>query len=169
MAKLILITGDGRGKTSAAISHIYLEQQKGKKIVVVQFLKTGRNCGECKYFSVFNQIQWFCLGKEEFYRSDSQFEEFRIIMNEGIKRLEAILAESKIDILLLDELGLVLSYNLLDWKELTNIIRKAEDTVIITGRKISEKIKNQADVIINIKKIKHPYDQGIVAREGIDY
>ncbi len=169
MVKLTLITGEGRGKTSTALGHIYLERQKEKEILVAQFLKTGKNCGECKFLEKDNKIRWFCFGKEEFYHSEKQQEEYRDILNEGVEELKSELMKSKTDILLLDELGLALAYDLVKWEDLSVIINRVKEEVIITGRKIPEEIKDKADKIINIDEIKHPFSRGITARRGIDY
>jgi len=169
MVKFTLITGEGRGKTSTAIGHIFLEIQNGKEVVVAQFLKTGNNCGECNFFDKYYQLRWYCFGKGEFYVSDEQQEEFRSIVKEGINDLSNELNKAKTDILLLDEFGMALSYGLVEWKDLHLIIERVKEEIIITGRKIPDEIRSKVDEIIHIEEIKHPYNKGIVARKGIDY
>ncbi|MCE7742448.1 MAG: cob(I)yrinic acid a,c-diamide adenosyltransferase [Candidatus Heimdallarchaeota archaeon] len=169
MAKLTLITGDGRGKTSTAIGHIFLEIQNGKEVIVTQFLKTGKNSGEREFFDKYYQLRWYCFGKSEFYVSDEQLEEFRNIVKEGIDKISNELNKAKIDILLLDELGIALSYDLVEWKDLQTILGRVKEEIIITGRKIPDKIRSRVDEIINIEEVKHPYNEGIVARKGIDF
>ncbi len=169
MVKITLITGNGKGKTSTAIGHVYLEQNKGKEIVIAQFLKTGNNCGECNFINRFYKTRWFNFGKKEFYVSDTQLEEFRDIVGRGITKLTDELNNVRTDILLLDELGIALSYNLVKWEDLLSITEAVNEEIIITGRKTPEIIKNKIDEIIQIEEIKHPYNDGIVARKGIDY
>ena len=169
MVKLTLITGEGKGKTSTALGHIYLERQKGKEILVSQFLKTGKNCGECKFLEKDDKIRWFCFGKEEFYLSKKQQDEYREILSEGVEKLCSELNKTKTDILLLDELGLALEYYLVKWKDLIFITKRVEEEVIITGRKIPVEIKDKSDKIISVDEIKHPFSKGITARKGIDY
>jgi cob(I)alamin adenosyltransferase len=169
MVKIILITGNGRGKTSTAMGHAYLEKHKGKKLVVVQFLKTGKNCGECNQFKNWYQLRWFNYGKSEFYVSKKQLKEFRSIIQQGIVELSEELNRNSTDILVLDELGVALSYDLVKWTDLQTVIKTVDEEVVITGRNIPETIKKRANEVITVDEIKHPYNAGILARKGIDY
>ena len=169
MPNFTLITGDGRGKTSTAMGHVFLQLQNGKSIVVVQFLKTGKNCGECEFFKNTNQVRWFCFGKEEFYISEQQFKEFEQITKEGIELLTEELNRTTTDVLLLDELGLALTNKLLKWSDLQPIFDCVNQEIIITGRDIPTEFRNEMQKIIDIVEEKHPYNEGIMARKGIDF
>ena len=169
MVKITLISGNGRGKTSTAIGSAYIAKYQGKEIIVAQFLKTGKDCGECNYFRDRYQLRWFNFGKDEFYVSEKQLEEFRELILQGIIKLNKELEGQSIDIIILDELGIALSYGLLKWANLQTILDAVNEEIIITGREIPEILKEQADDIIHIEQIKHPYEKGILARKGIDY
>ena len=169
MPKISLILGDGRGKTSTAIGHSYLRSLKDKKITIVQFLKTGKECGECNYLSKNSQIQWFHFGKKEFYVSENQKEEFRELINQGLLELTVNLNQTNIDILVLDELGVTIKYGLLSWTDLEEIIKGIKEEIIITGRTAPSFMRSIADEIIFFREIKHPFKEGILARKGIDF
>ena len=169
MAKVVLIQGEGRGKTTNAIGYISQQQTLGKDIVVAQFLKTGKNCGECKFFENRRNIRWIYCGREEFYISENQKEEFSQLMKEGIKKLKEELRRKNTDILLLDELGVVLSFEMLLWTEVIEVFSYVKEVIIITGRKIPASVIAKADEVVMIKEIKHPYEKGIQARIGIEY
>jgi len=169
MVKLTMIYGDGKGKTTKCLGHIYLDAAQNKEIVVVQFLKTGENCGECIFFKELGISRWFFLGKEEFFTSKSNRRDFERMIVTGIQDLEESLRKSNPDILLLDELGLVLHFKLAKWKQIQDLLRYVKEEVIITGRRIPPNIREKSDILIRIDEKKHPYNRGIEAREGIDF
>lgn len=169
MVKITLITGEGKGKTTLSIGSIFQKQREGKSILVAQFLKTGVNCGECTYFENKENIRWFTFGKEEFFHSKAQKEEYTVIMNNGINILEKTLEKTNVDVLLLDEVGIALHFELLSWNQLEGIFHYATEEIILTGRKFPEEIKSKVDTIIEIGEIKHPYAKGLEARMGIDF
>ncbi|TFG11040.1 cob(I)yrinic acid a,c-diamide adenosyltransferase [Candidatus Heimdallarchaeota archaeon] len=169
MVKITLITGDGKGKTSTSMGHIYLEKFRNKRIIVAQFLKTGEDCGECDFFKKFHSLRWLTFGKDEFLISESQVEEFKTIILGGIEEITKELNINGTDVLLLDELGVAFSYNLLEWKNLEPLLEMVDEEVILTGRRIPEVLRSKFDEIIEIQEIKHPFNRGIIARKGIDY
>ena len=169
MTKITLITGDGKGKTSTSIGHAYLNLLKQKKIVIAQFLKTGKNCGECNFFKEFHNVKWLNFGKDEFYLSDKQLNEFKSMIAKGIAKIYQELSENRTDILILDELGVAFSHNLARWNDFESLITLVEEEIIITGRRIPEEIEHKVDRIILIEEVKHPYSKGIKARKGIEF
>ena len=90
-------------------------------------------------------------------------------MKEGIKKLKEELRRKNTDILLLDELGVVLSFEMLLWTEVIEVFSYVKEVIIITGRKIPASVIAKADEVVMIKEIKHPYEKGIQARIGIEY
>ena len=121
MAKVVLIVGEGRGKTTNAVGYVSQHDITGKDIVIAQFLKTGKDCGECKFFEDKQNVRWMHFGKEQFFVSESQHEEFALLMKNGIKTLKEELSRKQTDILLLDELGVVFSFGMLSTAETTSL------------------------------------------------
>ena len=168
MKNLAAIFGEGRGKTSCAMGRLYRKLTEDKTILVAQFLKTGNNCGECNFFSSYENITWLCFGKNEFYKREKK-EEFSSLMREGIEEIINIISTKHIDTLLLDEIGMALYFDLVNWDEIEKILSFVKEEIIITGRIIPEEIKQRFNENILIEEIKHPYQQNIKARQGIDY
>ncbi len=169
MVRFTLITGEGKGKTTLSMGTIFRKQREGKSILVVQFLKTGVNCGECVFFEDKEGIRWVTFGKEEFFHSETQKEEYSILMSNSIDFLEETLKSTNVDVLLLDEAGIALYFELLSWEQLERIFHYVTEDIFLTGRKFPEEIKLKADTIVEVGEIKHPYTKGIEARKGIDF
>ena len=169
MVKISMIYGEGKGKTTNAIGAMHFLNLEKKKIVVVQFLKTGKNCGECEFLKKYDNFRWFCIGDESFFTDKSDKEYFSKIIERGIQDLKFSLKEQRTDILFLDELGMVLFFNLIDWNTMVNTFKYVNEGIIITGRKIPIEIRKKAHKLIYIQEKKHPYRKGITARLGIDY
>ena len=168
MTSLIVIYGDGRGKTSNSIGYIYKKAVDGKSIKVAQFLKTCKQCGECDFFKSFSNVKWNCYGSERFYHNENK-EEFVRIIGEGCQQLKEELSKRDTDILLLDEVGIALHFNLVSWEQIEELFQFVKEEVIITGRKIPKFALKYANISIYLKEIKHPYNLGMQARKGIDY
>ena len=169
MVKLTIIYGEGKGKTSYSLGYIYLQSLLNKEITVAQFLKTGKNCGECYFFKEYNAIEWFYFGKEEFFTKTSNKREFRNFIKTGIQELKDSFEIKKRNILLLDKLGVALFFKLVRWKEIQTLFKFITEELIITGRKIPLNIRRSADNLIFVDEKKHPYNKGIEARKGIDF
>jgi cob(I)alamin adenosyltransferase len=169
MVKLTMIYGDGKGKTTKSLGHIYFEAIQNKEIVVAQFLKTGKNCGECIFFKKFEKISWFFLGKEEFFTDRSNRKDFEKSISSGIQDLEGFLERSNPNVLLLDELGMALFFDLVKWDKIWKLCKFVKEDIIVTGRKIPQNIRENADILVCIEEKKHPYNKGIKAREGIEF
>lgn len=168
MTSLTAIYGDGKGKTSATIGYLYRKSTEEKTIIIAQFLKTGKNCGECNFFESFPNVMWYCFGKKEFYHEDNK-KEFQEIIETGYQQLKEVLINRGVDILILDEVGIALFYNLIKWGEIEDLFQFVKEEVIITGRKIPDIALQNTNTSIFVKEIKHPYNVGIQARQGIDY
>lgn len=168
MTSLTAIYGDGRGKTSAAIGYLYRKITEEKTIIVAQFLKTGKNCGECNFFEAFPNVMWYCFGKKEFYHEENK-KEFQEIIETGYQQLKEVVISGRVDILILDEVGIALFFNLIKWGDIEDLFQYVKEEVIITGRKIPDIALRDASTSICVKEIKHPYNVGIQARQGIDY
>jgi cob(I)alamin adenosyltransferase len=169
MVKISLVYGEGKGKTTNAMGKMYFYNSKRKEIVVIQFLKTGKNCGECEYFKKFDNVRWFCIGEECFYTDSSDKEYFMKIIEKGIEKLMLSLKKQRTDILFLDELGITLFFNLTDWNTVTDAFKFVNEEVFITGRKVPNEIRKKAHKLVYVEEKKHPYNSGIAARLGIDY
>lgn len=163
-------TGDGKGKTTASLGVVLRTLGFGKKVLFAQFTKCGEY-SEIKALSKFKD-QVICLqfGKKDFiYKNPSAKDISEAV--EGWEKICATVAGSKFDLIVLDELNIALYYQLLDEQKVisTLVEFKKDSEIIITGREASSNILELADLVTEMKEVKHYYTKGVQAREGIEF
>ncbi len=176
MGLIHVYTGDGKGKTTAAIGLATRFLGQGGKVILVQFLK-GQETGEVKFFEKNENISVYRLSKNY---------GFTFTMNDRIKETvkkehHQILENACIDmekfqkqgavLMIFDECAGALSTCLLDKNEILNILDSLHENVeiVLTGRDFPNEILELADYVSDIHAAKHPMDQGIMARKGIEF
>jgi cob(I)alamin adenosyltransferase len=169
MNNITLISGEGKGKTTSAFGYLLTQINKGKNVVIVQFLKTGDNCGECNFFKNKEKTNFIFIGKTDFYVPNEKKSEYLELMKTGLSTLREKLKIEKIDILLLDELCVALFYDLIKWEEIQQFFTYVNDEIIITGRNVPLSIEEEINTLILVKEEKHPFNSGLKARRGIEY
>lgn len=171
-----IYTGDGKGKTTAAFGLALRMAGQGKKVLIYQFLKPGGlNIGERKAVKEIDNIT-----VEAF---EAVWDMCKSITNENIlaktrpviaKALERIaeLAEKKaFDCIILDEIVFCLSKKLAKIEDIRKVIERknSEVELVLTGAGAGRELIEMADLVTEMKKIKHPFDKGVKAREGVEY
>lgn len=167
-------TGDGKGKTTAAIGQGIRAYGNGLKVIMVQFLKSGYT-GELKVIEELGEN--FKLYRFEKKRdfiwnlSDAEIEEVKQEVRQGFEFVKEVIAEGKCDVLILDEMMGVLSNGFITVDELKAelLSKKTNMEIVLTGRNVPEEIVEAADLVTEMKLIKHPFEKGIGARKGIEY
>ena len=164
-----IYTGNGKGKTTAALGLSLRAVGAGKKVFFAQFVK-GEIYSEVKAIQKFLPditIRQYGL-KCFIYENPSQADIDRA--RKGLKEVSEVILSGKYDVIVLDEANIAVYYNLFTDEELINIIRqKPEQTeIIITGRYASDKLIEFADLVTEMKEVKHYYNQGVQARKGIE-
>jgi len=165
--------GEGKGKTTAAIGLAVRGAGSGMKVVLVQFLK-GRMVSELGTLAQIPNITVIRNKKDYgFYNTMSlqDKKEITILHNENLNRALQMVKEGRCDMLILDEVMAAYNYGLIDQDAVNDLVRnKKEDLeLVLTGRDPAPLFLEYADYITEMKKIKHPYDQKIGARKGIEY
>lgn len=164
--------GDGKGKTTAATGLAVRAAGAEKKVVFVQFLKKG-DSSEIKSLKKLERIEVCSLSTHlGFFKTlnDEEREETR--HNHTLLFEKIILqTQSDTDVLILDEVITACNYQMIQEGELVDFLQKKPEhlEVILTGRNPSDKLLDMADYVTEMKKIKHPYDKGIIARSGIEF
>lgn len=161
--KVLVFTGDGKGKTTAAIGTGCRAYGHGKNVAMIQFLKKGEY-GEIKAipFPVYQ------FGREEFVIKPEKID--YELAEKGIEFARELLQKEKPFLLILDELNVAISMGILDINKAMEVIEsRGETNLIITGRNAHEKIVEIADLVTEMKNIKHYFDSGINAIEGLEY
>lgn len=161
--------GDGKGKTTAAVGLAVRMASGGKRVSVIQFMKDGKS-GEVLMLRKLGITVKHCDKSYGFYKSMSETDKAEITACHNNNLREAISAADDIDMFVLDEIFAAVNYGLVDMDLVKTIVENCGDTeLVLTGRKPEGYFLNKADYVSEIKKIKHPFDKGVSAREGIEY
>lgn len=161
--------GDGKGKTTASIGLAVRMAGYGKKVLFMQFLK-GSYTGELEILQKCENITVMrCDKNYGFFRSMTDSDKENIIECHN-ENLEYVLKNmDSFDMIVLDEIFAAYNYDLADREKVKKIVEKYKGELVMTGREPQEWFVERADYVSEIKKIKHPYDKGITAREGIEF
>jgi cob(I)alamin adenosyltransferase len=164
-----IYTGNGKGKTTAAFGLALRASAYGKKIFIGQFVK-GQKYGELDSIKKFSEtITLKQFGRDCFIENDPEPEDVSMA-REGWDLVNIILEKNSVDILILDEIAIAIYYKLISVKEVSDFIkRKPSDMeLILTGRYMPEELFKLADLVTEMKEIKHYYKDGVPARKGIE-
>ncbi len=167
---IIVYTGEGKGKTSAALGGVIRAFGHGFRIKVFQFIKRAARSGEQKTLEKLG-IETESLGKGFTWKSKSVEDDIKLAQEGWKKVTDAILSDS-FDLIILDELNYVMDYGFLKCDEVIEVFRKKPEHLhlIITGRGAPEELIEMADLVTEMRMIKHPFhSKGIKAQEGVEY
>ena len=166
-------TGEGKGKTTAALGLGLRAVGRGFKVIMFQFLK-GAFSGELKSTSCFaGRFQIIRLAETKKFvgaMSEKELAELKSKLQEEISQVKQVMAEKSCDILILDEIMAVIHAGLLSVGEVLQLIRarQPEMELVLTGRAVPPEISEQADLITEMKAVKHYMEKGVAARIGIE-
>lgn len=166
---LLVLTGNGKGKSSSAFGMVARAVGHGMRVGVAQFIKSRTDTGEEAFFSPLPQVDWHVLG--DGFTWDTQDREQDIRTSErGWAIATKMLADPSYQLVVLDELTYLLNYGYLDADSVLEAIanRPADQHVIVTGRSASADLCELADTVSEINDVKHAYRAGIQAQKGID-
>ncbi|MFB0972717.1 MAG: cob(I)yrinic acid a,c-diamide adenosyltransferase [Tissierellia bacterium] len=161
-------TGNGKGKTTAALGLSVRAACAGLEVYIGQFLK-GMDYSELKLPEYFSNITMEQFGSDYFIEQNPS-EEDQKKADIGFKKVEEILLSDKYDLVILDEILVAVSLGLVNSDELLNAIKNKNPKIelVLTGRNASEEIIDIADLVTEMKEIKHYYQKGVQARIGIE-
>lgn len=166
---LLVLTGNGKGKSSSAFGMVARALGHDMKVGVVQFIKSRTDTGEEAFFSNHEKCDWHVTG--DGFTWDTQDRTQDIATSEkGWDIAKSMLNDPSYDLVVLDELTYLLSYKYLDADDvLDDILNKpADQHVIVTGRAAIDELVEMADTVSEIDDVKHAYRNGIQAMKGID-
>ena len=167
-----VFTGPGKGKTTAALGTVLRAAGHGLKILVIFFIKGNSSDGEFQTLPNLPGVEVAKFGLRKWMRDPNKVTPEEI--NEAKKALEAArqaASSSKYDIVVCDEINIAVYFKLISPDDVLSLIKeKAPNTeLILTGRNADERVIAAADLVTEMKAVKHPYDKGISAREGIEF
>jgi cob(I)alamin adenosyltransferase len=167
---LLVITGNGKGKSTSAFGMVARALGHGMKVGVCQFIKSRTDTGEEAFFGTHQNCEWHVLG--DGFTWDTQDRDGDIkTSKKGWQIATQMLADPSYDLVILDELTYLLSYEYLDKDEVLNTISHKPEMqhVVVTGRSAIAELREMADTVSEIKDEKHAYTSGIKAQQGIDF
>ncbi len=167
-------TGESKGKTTAALGQAFRAVGSGYRVYMVQFLKGGPS-GELNTVKKLEpDFQIFRFEKDRGFfwtLSDGEKEELAGEIREALDFVRKVFREESCNILILDEIMGVIHNNLISEEEVCDLIRSKPEKMelILTGRDVPQSIKEMAHLVTEMRLVKHPFEQGIGAREGIEW
>ena len=168
---VILLTGDGKGKTSSAVGMVLRALGYGFRVGVVQFIKGEQLSGEELYLkNELPEVDFYQMGTG--FTWDTQDRSGDIAAAEKTWAVvEPMLKDERYHLVILDEITYMLSFKYLDEDRIINAIkaRPKNQSVVLTGRGGGSAIRDLADTVSEVKDIKHAYHSGIKARKGVDF
>ncbi len=168
---IIVHTGDGKGKSTAAFGTAIRALGRGYKVAIVQFIKGKWKTGEEMFFkSLGDRCQIFPMG-EGFTWETKNFAQDKKTTEKAWKKCCEVLHDSKFQLVIFDEINYALQYNFLDVEKVVKELKKKSSLkhVILTGNGAPFKILELADLVTEMKCVKHPFDHGLPAQAGIEY
>jgi cob(I)alamin adenosyltransferase len=168
---LIVHTGKGKGKSTAAFGMVFRCVGHGMKAGVVQFVKGAWATGERSVLEKFPELVTIKAMGEGFTWETQDRERDIAHARAGWEEAKRMIADPQYALVLLDELNIVLRYDYLPTEEILEFLRdKPEDKhVIVTGRNAKEELIEIADLVTEMEQIKHPFRSGVKAQKGIEY
>jgi cob(I)alamin adenosyltransferase len=164
-------TGNGKGKTSAAFGLALRAMGRGLKVYVVQFIKGGFDYGELYVVGKLPNLKLKAFGRGEFVTEKPPGKEDVELAQEALALAELVVKSGEYDIVILDEINVALNLKLINLDEVLELINNKPKHVelILTGRYAPSEIIETADLVTEMKEVKHPFNKGYKAREGIEY
>ena len=170
---IIVNTGPGKGKTTAAIGTALRAVGNGMKVLMLQFLKGSWHYGELDAVKAFGDnfiMKQLGRGFVKVGGAETDPEDIRMVEEAWRESREAILS-GKWDLVILDEINYAISYGMLDPDKVVETLKQKPEMVhvILTGRNAHAKIVEVADTVTEMRQVKHAYEAGILAQRGIEY
>ena len=169
---LVLVnTGDGKGKSTAAFGMVLRGVARGWRVAVVQFLKSGRwQVGEEAVCRDRLDVDWFAIG-EGFTWESTDLTEDEAVARAAWEHAKALIAAGEHRLVILDEITYPMQWGWIDADDVVEAVRSRPSPVniVCTGRGAPDALVSAADTVTEMVKVKHVYDTGVRAKKGIDY
>lgn len=168
---LIVHTGKGKGKTTAALGMVVRMIGHGKKVGVVQFVKGAMTTGEKAVFDAFpDQVEFKPMGEGFTWNTQDRSRDIALA-REAWDEVKRMVADPDYAMVLADELNIVLRYDYLPLDEVLAVLTGKDEMkhVVVTGRNAPEALIEAADLVTEMTMIKHPFRSGVKAQAGIEY
>jgi cob(I)alamin adenosyltransferase len=170
--KIQVFTGEGKGKTTAALGLAFRAIGRGLRVFMIQFLKAPGTSGE--HFAAEAFPQFFTLkpmGRKGFIHRRGMQPKDEDMARQALEEARSALASDNYDLVILDEINYALHFGLVTVEDVLALMDEKPQNVelVLTGRYADPQIIARADLVLEIRKVKHHFDQGVKARMGIEY
>jgi len=168
---VIVITGNGKGKTTAAMGQALRALGHGFKVLVIQFMK-GKKYGEVLCAEkLLPNLRIIPCGLDSFVMKDNPAPVDIELARQGLKLAKEAIVSGEYQMVILDEINVALDFKLIPLEEVLDLIRNKPDSIdlVLTGRYAPQEIIDLADTVSEVKEIKHHYAKGIKERAGIEF
>jgi cob(I)alamin adenosyltransferase len=161
-----IFTGDGKGKTTAALGTVLRAAGHGLKVFIVFFMK-----GEYNSLSRLPDVEMASFGFRKFIDPANIKPEEKEQAKAALETARKAVISGKYNLVVLDEVNVALGFNLIELDDVIRLIKDKPSHVelILTGRRADSRLIEMADLVTEMVKVKHPFDKGIKARKGIEY
>jgi cob(I)alamin adenosyltransferase len=168
---VLVHTGDGKGKSSSAFGVVLRAVARDWRVAVVQFLKSGKwHVGEEKVAVERLGVEWHAIGEGFTWESEDLTED-QAVAQEAWRVARGIIEAGEHRLVVLDEITYPMNWGWISTDEVVQVLRDRPEqvNVILTGRDAPEALVEAADTVTEMRKVKHAYDTGVLAKKGIDY
>ncbi|RLI21286.1 cob(I)yrinic acid a,c-diamide adenosyltransferase [Candidatus Bathyarchaeota archaeon] len=164
-------TGDGKGKTSAAFGLALRAIGRGLKVYIIQFIKGGFDYGELYIVEKLPNLKLKAFGQGKFVTQVPPSEKDVEIAKEAFKLARKVVMSGEYDVVILDEINVAMSLRLIKTEDVVNLIKEKPEHVelVLTGRYAPREIIEAADLVTEMREVKHPFQKGIPPRKGIEF
>lgn len=165
-----IYTGNGKGKTTAAIGLGIRATGEGLKVYMIQFMK-GRRYSEIDALKNMKNFTVVQFGRDEFVSKENPEQIDIDLARKGFEHAKEIIKNGEHDLIILDEINVAVDFKLIPLKDVLKLMNEKPEKVelVLTGRYTHPDMVKQADIVSEILEIKHPYQNGIQSRKGIDW
>ena len=168
---VIVHTGKGKGKTTAALGMVVRAIGHGMKVGVIQFVKGAMTTGEAAVFARFPEVEFKPMGEGFTWDTQDRARDIAVA-RAAWEEVRRMLADDRYDMVVADELNIVLRYDYLPLAEVLDAIatKPAMTHFVVTGRNAPDALIAAADLVTEMEQVKHPFrDQGIKAQKGVEF
>jgi len=166
-----IFTGNGKGKTSAALGVVMRALGHGLKVHIVYFMKGDYPYGERNTLALLPNVSFESFGHEYFIDPQNLKAEEREQARQALEAARRAISSGDFDLVVLDEVNLAVAWKLVDIDEVIGVIDEKPENVelILTGRWANDRLIEKADLVSEMVAVKHPFQKGVKARKGFDY
>ncbi len=166
-----VFTGNGKGKTTASLGLAFRALGHGQRVCIIQFIKGSWKYGELESAKQFSKLLDFhVMGRGFTWKSDD-LEKDKAVAREAWNFTKKVILGDQYDMVVLDELTYLPYYKIISEQEILSVLKEKPKTlhVVITGRYASDELIAFADLVTEMKEVKHPYKKGIKAQKGFEF